>query len=376
MTNTMTTSRRSLVLSVASAVAVTCALTWTSRAAFAQEAPAIAAAATAEEKARVGKLIDDAKKEGELVYWDTVIQPETHDALAAAFRKAYGLAAAFKVTYNLQGTAALATRVEQELAAGKVTMDIASVASLPWMYERVQKGDVAQYASPAYAKYTKAFENGLGVDGYFAFNGAYIFVPMWNAQKLDFKGKSWKDVIGAVPEGRISVGDAGKSLTYLATYHGHAQVLDDAFFKALAGMKPSFLMRSEQIAQRLVTGEDLMAFSAMPTRAYQNNQKGAQLKFLLPEEGVVLLPQSMIILAKAPHPAAARLWIDFVLSEQGQDIIVKGEAMMSGRDGYKSPLPDYAPGIDTLKLVKVDWKGVSTEMLKDIRGAWAKIFAP
>lgn len=372
----MTASRRAVAALIFAAILTPGALMNASTQLAAQEAPAVASAATPEEKSRIAQLIDVAKKEGGLVYWDTVIQPETHDALAAGFRKAYGLPASFKVTYNLQGTSALATRVEQELAADRLTIDIASVASLPWMYERVQKGDVAQYASPAYKAYTKAFANGLGLDGYFAFNGAYIFVPMWNSEKLDFKGKSWKDVIGAVPEGRISVGDAGKSLTYLATFHGQQKVFDVAYFQALAKMKPSFLMRSEQIAQRLVTGEDLMAFSAMPTRAYQNNEKGAKLKFLLPEEGVVLLPQTMIILAKAPHPSAARLWVDFVLSEAGQTFIVKGEAMMSGRDGFKSPLPEYAPAIDDLKLISVDWKSVSTEKLKDIRAEWTKIFVP
>ena len=58
-----------------------------------------------------------------------------------------------------------------------------------------------------------------------------------------------------------------------------------------------------------------MSFTGMPTRAYQYNQKGAKLKFILPEEGVVLLPQGMFILKKAPHPNAAKLWIDFILSE-------------------------------------------------------------
>ena len=87
-------------------------------------------------------------------------------------------------------------------------------------------------------------------------------------------------------------------------------------------MKPSFLIRSEQIAGRLVSGEDLLAVSGMPTRAYQLNQKGAKLKFMLPEEGVVLLPQAMFILKKAPHPNAAKLWVDFMLSEEGQTLVV------------------------------------------------------
>jgi iron(III) transport system substrate-binding protein len=135
-------------------------------------------------------------------------------------------------------------------------------------------------------------------------------------------------------------------------------------------------IRSEQIAARLVTGEDLMAFSGMPTRAYQYNQKGAKLKFMLPEEGVVLLPRNLLILAKAPHPSSAKLWLDFILSEQGQTILAKREALISGRSGFKSPLPEYAPAIDDLKLIKVDWKGTSSARLKELRDGWVATFNP
>jgi iron(III) transport system substrate-binding protein len=114
----------------------------------------------------------------------------------------------------------------------------------------------------------------------------------------------------------------------------------------------------------------------MPTRAYQYNQKGARLKFMLPEEGAVLLPQNMFILAKAPHPNAAKLWVDFILSEEGQAIVVKSEAMVSGRTGFKSPLPDYAPSIDSLKLINVDWQGLSEEKLKTMREEWVQVFNP
>src|SRR5271165_4108571 len=51
--------------------------------AVAQEPPALQGA-SAQEKARVAALIDGAKKEGALTYWDVVIQPETNDALTAA----------------------------------------------------------------------------------------------------------------------------------------------------------------------------------------------------------------------------------------------------------------------------------------------------
>src|ERR1700724_544041 len=110
----------------------------------AQEPPAFQGVST-EEKARLTELIDAAKKEGSLTYWDVVIQPETNDALTAAFRKFYGLPNAFQINYQLLATAPLVTRVEQEINANRVTIDIAAVGSPPWVFERAVAGDVLEY---------------------------------------------------------------------------------------------------------------------------------------------------------------------------------------------------------------------------------------
>jgi iron(III) transport system substrate-binding protein len=115
--------------------------------AVAQEPPALQGA-SAQEKARVAALIDGAKKEGALTYWDVVIQPETNDALTAAFRKRYGLPNSFQVNYQLSATAGLVTRVEQEINANRVTVDVAAVGSPPWVFERAAAGDALDYDSP------------------------------------------------------------------------------------------------------------------------------------------------------------------------------------------------------------------------------------
>ncbi len=341
----------------------------------AEEPPALKAAPAAQ-KEQLRALIAAAAKEGEVSSWDTVIQPTTHNVLLEAFRKEYGLPPSFKVNYSLTRSADLVTRVDQELAADRVTMDVAAVALLPWVHAKVRGGHVMRYDSPQYAAYKQVFEKGLGKEGHFAFNGAYIFVPMWDAGKLDFKGTSWQDVIGAVPSGRMSVGDAGLSLTYLATYMGLKSVLGIDYFKKLAEMKPTFVVRSEQTANQIVTGQDTFAFSGMPTRAYQFNKRGAKLKFLLPKEGVILLPQAIFVLAKAPHPSAAKLWMDFILSEAGQKILVEYEALISGRTGFASPIPDYAPPIDKLNVIKIDWEKITAEDESKAKAEWLSIFKP
>src|SRR5262249_29288178 len=78
-------------------------------------------------------------------------------------------------------------------------------------------------------------------------------------------------------------------------------------------------------------------------------------------------------LKQAPHPNAAKLWIDFVLSERGQTVLVKGEALISGRAVFRSPLPDYAPALDSLKTIKVDWERISKAKLQKRREEWRRI---
>jgi iron(III) transport system substrate-binding protein len=342
----------------------------------AAEEPQALKEASAAQKESVRVLIAAAIKEGSLSYFDTVIQSHTNAALTTAFRKYYGLPPEFAVNYSLSFTSELVTRVEQEVSAGRVTMDVGAIASLPWVHDKIKAGQIMHYESPQYRFYQAAFAKSLGMDGYFAFNGAYIFVPMWNSEKLDFKGTSWKDVIDAVASGRMSMGDAGKSPTYLSTYIGLKLLLGQDYFINLAKMKPAFVIRSEQIASQLVTGQNLLSFSGMPTRAFQNNKRGAKLKFVLPKEGVVLLPQAMFILATAPHPAAAKLWVDFMLSETGQKIMVENEATMSGRSGFESPLPEYAPSIESLNIVKIEWEKMTSADMAKARAEWLAIFNP
>ncbi|HKN08787.1 MAG TPA: hypothetical protein VJ376_04795, partial [Pseudomonadota bacterium] len=108
--------------------------------ASAQEPPAVAKA-TGAEKALLQDVIKAAAAEGQLSYIDAVIQPQTNDALTAAFRTQYGLPASFKVDYTLTNASGVITRIGQELQASRVSQDVGGVAALPWVFERAKAGD-------------------------------------------------------------------------------------------------------------------------------------------------------------------------------------------------------------------------------------------
>ncbi len=344
-------------------------------AAWAQDPPAVLTADPADRDA-LRSTIAAARTEGTVSYWDAVIAPETHDELVALFLKAYGLPASFAVKHTLSPTMGVVTRVEQEVGSGNVTIDLASLASAPWVGGLVKAGHVLKYDVAEAKYYEKAYAAGLGQKGYFTPNGAYMFVPSWNPDTFDFKGKSWKDVLNAVPAGRISINDSPNSATGLLTYMGLRQILDLDYFKALAKMKPQFIVRSEQTAERLVSGQDLLAWGGSPGRMLQYNERGANLKFLFPDEGILLLGNATFILAKAPHPNAAKLWLDFLLTVAGQTVLSKKEALVSTRSGFTSPLPDYAPAIDRLKLIPMDWSKIGPAELVKAKAEWQSIFTP
>lgn len=357
------------------ALVASLALLFSGAAASAQEIPA-AKGLTEPERATLLQTIEAAKKEGALTYSDTIIQPTTNDALVSAFRAYYGLPNSFAVNYTLLTSGAMITRVEQELAANRVTFDVAAIGSPTWTFERQKSGAFMNYKSPQYAFYQDAIKQGLGLDGYFVLNGGYAQIPIWNTEILDFKGKSYKDALAAAIPGRFSIGDVVQSESHLTTYAGLRQALDVEFFKEMAKKKPTFVGRSEQSAQRILTGQDVIAFGGNPSRVHQSNQKGAKLKILYPEEGFTFLPQMTFILAKAPHPNAAKLWLDFILSETGQKILADKEALISARAGFVSPIPDIAPSFSSLKIIKVDWEKMSAQQLMKYRDEWVSIFNP
>ena len=326
-------------------------------------------------RAALQKRIDGALKEGSLNYADTIIQPNTSQELVQAFRKYYALPD-FRVNFTLLGSSAMVTRIEQEVSANRVTLDVAAVASPAWAFEAHRKGYMLDYESPQYVAYKAAFAAGLGVDGAFAFNGGYSQVPIWNSALVDFHGSTYADVVKAAKPERLSVGDVAHSESQLSTYVGLRQIYQPDFFKEIAKKKPAFIYRSEVSAQRVLTGQDMFALGGGAARVMSADQKGAKLKILYPAEGFTLLPQSTFILKAAPHPNAAKLWLDFVLSETGQEIICRREALISGRTGFKSPVPGIVPEFGAIKVIKVDWRGMTPDRLKQYRAEWEKIFTP
>ena len=85
-------------------------------------------------------------------------------------------------------------------------------------------------------------------------------------------------------------------------------------------------------------------------------QRGVPVKLTYPKEGVVMEPFAAVIMASAPHPNAAKLFIDFVRSATGtQALQDAGTLMFFGRPGVKSPDHDLLPSWEEIKVIPMNW---------------------
>jgi iron(III) transport system substrate-binding protein len=100
--------------------------------------------------------------------------------------------------------------------------------------------------------------------------------------------------------------------------------------------------------EKILAGEYAAGFLISSAVGYPQEEKsGGLVKFVLPDDGTLLLGRGVGIVGKAPHPNTAKLFLDFVLSAEGQSAVAEG-GLTSYREGVES-----TPGSHTYQdLVK------------------------
>lgn len=320
-------------------------------------------------------LVAAAQKEGVLDYADNLMAPKSRAAMQEAFVKHYGLKD-FKFKPYLLKAGQLVGRIEEEVASGRVTTDWANVNAYAFWASMNAHHALLEYCAPEYKAFTLLNKVGIPDGGcYFHASHGVTFTPMWNPKFVHQDFTSWKQLANPKYKGEIILSDARKAPPYLDTFIGLRQILPLSWFKEMAKLHPFLLVRSTEIRDKVMTGEFPIAAWGYAPRAYQV-RKEAKLDVSYPKEGVVLEGAFAGILAKAPHPAAAKLWDDFWFSKEGQTILVKYEGVISGRSDLKvSPeLRKYVPSLASIKVIPVQWAKVTAKDREKARDEFRKIF--
>lgn len=292
------------------------------------------------------KLIDAAKAEGELTFYgdanETSLQSWTQ-----GFTDAYGIPVN---VLRLPGSE-LAQRFQQEQAAGQAQADVFSIADRASMEKMVDAGYIAEFTPSGAADYP-ADQSKAGF--YYPLQNGYFQTIAYNTSTLsadDIKAIQ-KDPVKAAGDpkfkGKLGVNMPQSSQQIAALYYDWSE--GDAAstygwdaLQAMADNKP-LIQSSATLVQSLVQGEVSIAVGITDSLEFSYVAQGAPIEFVYPDPTVGGFFSDAVV-KNAPHPNAAKLFMDWASTPEANELYTK----------ITNTTPINSKVKDTRDIVKQPW---------------------
>lgn len=288
------------------------------------------------------KIIEAAKKEGELYWWSTIAQDQSQK-LIDEFMKRYPF---IKANYWRSGSVGLHNKIMLEARAGRPSWDVVSQTSPEFIHELKQKRQIAAYDSPERRHFSADLKD---KEGYWTGTYALPTGLGFNTQlvKKDDVPKSYKDLLDPKWKGeKISVDD--ESFEFLAgLIQAWGQNAATEYLKNLAAQTPKIGRGHSQRTQLLSAGEFPLAIAYTHTVEWAKSQ-GTPVDWVNLEP-VVIKFDGIMLGAKAVHPNAGKLFIDFILSQPGQELL-QSFRRVTLRNGVEPDPPRLIKGFKRVVL--------------------------
>ena len=301
------------------------------------------------------KVLDAAKKEGKVVVYNGAVGTPALPKALAAFEGKYGIR-----TELLEARASeLRERIRTEQAAGKVLGDVSHNGSTTTALQLAEGTFVPYGALPNARRPVAPFSaDGTRVPIYVI---QYGFLVNTDMVKPGEEPKTWKDVLHPRWKGKILSDDmralGGGAVFFMVT----TQKFGKEFHDKLAEQQPHMNRELRGNYPRVARGEyPIYVPFTLPDSL---ELKGLPVKAILPDEGCPYVRFDGAIFKGAPHPNAARLLLDFFLSDESQLVYGNlGFVMTVG--GLESKVSGEARTLAQSKLLGTTDPKLQDEMLK------------
>ena len=292
---------------------------------------------------RQAKLEAGARAEGRVLIYSPLIVDQVMRPLAAGFEKRYpGL----KLDYWRGDSRAVVQKVLAEHRAGTMLVDVVEGTGLADAL--AEAGVVEPFASPEIEAYAPQYRDPRG---------------LWAPLRFDYYGASYNTKLvpqSAVPQSYDSLlepfwrgkiawladNETGAVLfaTGLRLAWGDARAED--YLRRLAAQRPVPVAASARtLVNRVIEGEYPLALNVAMHHAVISAREGAPVAPAAMNPVTALM--SIVMLTKgAPHPHAAMLLIDFLLSREGQAIMRDRQYLTARSD--VPPLAEMKPIVPRL----------------------------
>lgn len=291
-----------------------------------------------------------AEAEGEVVVYAT--NPEAAELrVLAEFSKLFPK---IKTNYTRLQAGALYAKVSAERQAKTYTVDVMQISDMGMILDFQKKAGYVSYVSPQMAAYKPEYKSqpeGLWTWGAI---GPAGLAYNTNTVSADQAPKTWQEAIDPKWTDSITVKLSTSGLQHVGWFELRRLYGPD-YWKKFGELKPKGFDSYVQQFDRLVNQQDKLIHTAQYSGYLEWKAKGAPIGFVAPPDGLPATPESWGIPTDGPHPNAARLFIDWYLSDLGQAVMAKNLYLHSPRTGAAAP-PGGEP-LDKLKLLlPTDWE--------------------
>jgi iron(III) transport system substrate-binding protein len=252
-----------------------------------------------------------------------------------------------KVEWVRDGTPKIMAKLQAEIAAGNPVADILLIADTVTLERLKEDGKLLAYKSPEATNYDAAL---FDADGYYYSTKLITTGIIYNTAAL-LKPTSWKDLTKPEAKGLVTMPSpltSGAALIHAQTLAG-VDGLGWDFYRDLAANGATAAGGNGAILKAVASGEKAygMIVDYMPIR---EKAKGAPVEFVFPAEGVSAVTEPVAILSSTKNADAAKTFVDYVLSEKGQEGFLK-LGYIPARNGMK--VPQGFPGRESIKVLPI-----------------------
>jgi iron(III) transport system substrate-binding protein len=272
----------------------------------------LVSAAYAEPSANWKTVIELAKKEGSLTVYTGALGQTSHGKVAKAFEKQYGISVRF-----FEGRASeIRERLRAEQSAGRFLADVSHDGSTTSSLQVHDNVFEAFGPLPNLSRLRAPF---VATDMLIPVSAiAYSIMVNTRLVKPSEEPHSWTDLTDPKWKGKIlsddmrALGGGGVMFAVLQ------ENLGQGFHDKLALNQPVFTRDIRASEQRVARGEYPIWIPLSTNDILL--MKGLPIKMIAPSEGMPYIAYDLGLLRNAPHPNAARLFMDFFLSQDAQVI--------------------------------------------------------
>jgi len=262
-----------------------------------------------------------------------------------------------KVDFQSAGAGKLMAKIAAERESGKIMADVLWTSEVPDFYQLKAQGILLPYIPQD----IKAILNPLpDYDGSFTAVRLGTLGIAYNTRLIKEAPKTWADLQKPAFKGAYGIANPALSGTAYMSVAVLSKAFGWPYFEALRANGAKMGKGSGQVVDDTASG-DLVASLAVDYITLDKVDKGATLALVYPPE-MLVIPSPIAIFRNSPNVDAAKKFVDFVLSKDGQ-MIIANEGTLPVRADVKVPERYKLPSVDEAmkRAMKIDYKQIMAE---------------